>query len=206
MTTEPSLVVLAGGRSTRFGTEDKALAPLAGRPMLAHVVETLRPAVGPVVVNCRRDQRAAFDEAVGDRVRFAVDPVPDAGPVDGLRTGLRTVPTEYSLVVGCDMPRFDAPLAGRLREAAAGESGAAPVLDGRPEPLGVVYRVDDALEAVERTLARGDSRLGEVLARVDPVGVPAPPGALRDVNTPAALAALQTEGTLVLNPEQTNAD
>ena len=205
MTTEPSLVVLAGGRSTRFGTEDKALAPVDGRPMLTHVVESLRPATGDVVVNCRRDQRAAFADALGGLdVRFAVDPVPDAGPVDGLRTGLRSASTADALVVGCDLPRFDASLAGRLTEAAVGETGAAPVVDGRRAPLGVVYRVEDALEATERTLARGDSRLREVLSRVDPVGVPAPPTAHRDVDTPDALAALHHEhGPTV---DGTNAD
>jgi len=49
-----------------------------------------------------------------------------------------------------------------------------------------------------------------VLARVDPVEVSAPPAALRDVDTPEALAALRSErgvnaerGT---NTERTNAD
>ncbi len=201
-TSAPALLVLAGGRSTRFPDGDKALAPVDGRPMLAHVVDELRPVTGATVVNCRRDQRPEFTARLAD-ARFAVDPVPDAGPVDGLRTGLRTVPTEYALVVGCDMPRFDARLAERLSAAAAGESGAAPLVDGRRSPLGVVYRVSDALEAAERTLAHGDSRLREVLARVDPVGVPAPADATRDVNTLEALAALRAEGH---GPDGTNAD
>ena len=206
MTVAPSLslLVLAGGRSERFPAGDKALATVAGRPMLAHVVDSLRPVVGPTVVNCRRDQRAPFDEAVGGPVRFAVDPVPDAGPVDGLRTGLRTVPTEYALVVGCDMPRFDAALARRLHDAATDESGAAPAVDGRPAPLGVVYRVADALEAAERTLARGDDRLREVRSRVDPVTVPAQRSTLHDVDTPDALAALRSENRP--GADGTNAD
>ena len=35
-------VLLAGGRSERMGGGDKCLAPLAGRPLLAHAVERLR--------------------------------------------------------------------------------------------------------------------------------------------------------------------
>ena len=36
-------IVLAGGKSSRMGGGDKALLPLGGRPLLAHVVERLRP-------------------------------------------------------------------------------------------------------------------------------------------------------------------
>ncbi|MEK7840500.1 MAG: NTP transferase domain-containing protein, partial [Pseudomonadota bacterium] len=38
-------VILAGGRSSRLGGADKALQPLAGRSLLAHVIERLTPQV-----------------------------------------------------------------------------------------------------------------------------------------------------------------
>ena len=52
-------VVLAGGRSTRMGG-DKALAPLAGRPLVAHVAARLAPQVDALFLN-----------ANGDAARFA---------------------------------------------------------------------------------------------------------------------------------------
>ena len=36
-------VVLAGGQSRRMGGGDKCLRPLAGKPILAHIVERVRP-------------------------------------------------------------------------------------------------------------------------------------------------------------------
>ncbi len=53
-------VVLAGGQSRRMGGGDKCLRLLAGRPILAHVLERARPQVAALVLN-----------ANGDPARFA---------------------------------------------------------------------------------------------------------------------------------------
>lgn len=79
-------VLLAGGLSRRMGGGDKCLRDLAGKPMLAHVIERLRPQVGAMVLN-----------ANGDPARFAafgLDVVPDtiegfAGPLAGVLAGMR---------------------------------------------------------------------------------------------------------------------
>ena len=80
-------IVLAGGRSERFPTVDKALAPLDGEPLVHHAAATLAPVVDDLVVNCRRDQREAFAEALAEfDPAFAIDAVPDRGPlVDPVR-------------------------------------------------------------------------------------------------------------------------
>lgn len=57
-------IVIAGGRSRRFGGRDKALARLGDRPVVRHVVEALFPVVDEVIVNCRRDQRRAIESAL----------------------------------------------------------------------------------------------------------------------------------------------
>ena len=46
-------VVVAGGRSTRFGAPDKAVADLGGTPMIRRVADRIAPAVEELVVNCR---------------------------------------------------------------------------------------------------------------------------------------------------------
>ena len=53
-------VLLAGGLARRMGGGDKCLRPLAGKAILAHVVERVRPQVGPLMLN-----------ANGDPARFA---------------------------------------------------------------------------------------------------------------------------------------
>ena len=83
--TEVTGVVIAGGRSTRMGSRDKALIELAGRPMIGHVIDRMRPQVGRLTIN-----------ANGDPSRFAqfeLPVVPDTiedwpGPLAGLLAAL----------------------------------------------------------------------------------------------------------------------
>jgi molybdopterin-guanine dinucleotide biosynthesis protein A len=78
-------VLLAGGQSQRMGGGDKSLRLLAGKPILAHVIERARPQVDALALNANGDaQRFA---------RFGVPVVPDsvagfAGPLAGVLAGL----------------------------------------------------------------------------------------------------------------------
>lgn len=47
----PWVMILAGGASRRMGGTDKALLPLAGRPLIAHVRDRIEPQAGAVAVN-----------------------------------------------------------------------------------------------------------------------------------------------------------
>ncbi len=83
-------IILAGGRSQRMGGGDKCLRPLGGRPLLAHVIERLRPQVDRIALN-----------ANGDPARFAdfglpviADSVADfAGPLAGVLAGMQWAST-----------------------------------------------------------------------------------------------------------------
>jgi molybdopterin-guanine dinucleotide biosynthesis protein A len=78
-------LLLAGGLSRRMGGGDKTLRLLAGRPVLAHVIERIRPQVRRLCLN-----------ANGDPARFAafgLPVLPDsvegfAGPLAGVLAGL----------------------------------------------------------------------------------------------------------------------
>lgn len=192
-----SALILAGGRSTRFGTADKALAEVDGTPLLRRVADRVDAVVDEIVVNCRSDQRDRFESVLGGlEYRMAIDPVPDGGPVAGMRAGLRVVRGQAVAVVACDMPHVDPSLFERLFEVRNG--GAIPRSDGRLLPLHAVYDARSTRVAAERTLAAGSRRLDDVVARIDPVvvDVSARDGdgnPFVDVDTPADLAAVTSE-------------
>ncbi|MFB6173580.1 MAG: molybdenum cofactor guanylyltransferase [Halobacteriales archaeon] len=167
-------VIVAGGRSTRFGDADKAVADLAGTPMVRRVADRVAPAVDEVVVNCRADQRAAIADALDglDRpVSFALDPEPDLGPMAGIATGLDAVEGTYAAVVACDMPFVEASLLDYLFERAAGHDAAVPRPDEWYQTTQAVYHAEAMAEACERALADDERRIVAALSRLDSVTV-----------------------------------
>jgi molybdopterin-guanine dinucleotide biosynthesis protein A len=161
-------VILAGGRATRMGGGDKPLKPLAGRPMLAHVIERLRPQVDAMVLNANGDP-ARFAE-------FGLPVVPDAvenyaGPLAGVLAGMRwaaeALPQARSVVsVAGDTPFFPTDLVERLAACCAVEDdiiAMAASFDGVHPVFGLwPVRLADELEAF---LAEG--RTGKILAFAD---------------------------------------
>jgi molybdopterin-guanine dinucleotide biosynthesis protein A len=118
-------VILAGGLSTRMGGGDKPLLPLAGRPVLAHVIERLRPQVDRLIIN-----------ANGDPARFAsfrLPVIPDTlaghpGPLGGILAGLRHARDSEAgaiVTVAGDTPFLPHDLVPRLVAAAAGGAAVA---------------------------------------------------------------------------------
>ncbi|MFD1512928.1 molybdenum cofactor guanylyltransferase [Halomarina rubra] len=167
----PAAVILAGGRSTRFGETDKAVAPLAGVPMVRRVADRLEPVADTLVVNCRADQREAVAAAMADSplpVTYAVDPDPDEGPMAGIRTGLRAVDDEYAFVCACDMPFLDSGVVDLLVERAQGHDAAVPKLDdGWYQTTHAVYRADAMADACDRALARDAHKILAPLEELD---------------------------------------
>jgi molybdopterin-guanine dinucleotide biosynthesis protein A len=171
----PTGVIIAGGRSTRFGEEDKAVADLAGTPMIRRVADRTAGVVDSLVVNCREDQvdpiREATDGYEHD-VAFAVDPDPNQGPMAGIRNGLRAVDTEYALVVACDMPFVDPAVASYLLDRADGHDAAVAQLDDEwYQTTQAVYRAEPMVDACDEALAAGKHKIIEPLFELDYVAV-----------------------------------
>jgi molybdopterin-guanine dinucleotide biosynthesis protein A len=193
-------VVIAGGRSTRFGEDDKAVADLAGTPMIRRVADRIADAVDELVVNCRAEQTPRLREAMAGyplSVTYAEDDEPDRGPLAGIRNGLRAASGDMSFVVACDVPFVDPDLVGYLFERAADHDAAVPRLDdGWYETTHAVYRTGPMRRACDAALAGDDGRILAAVERLDAVTVPheevervSSADTFENVNTRAELAA-----------------
>lgn len=120
----PLGVILAGGQATRMGGGDKGLRLVAGKPLLAHVIDRLVPQVERVILNANGAPERFADFALP----VVADSLPDwPGPLAGVLAGLDWAAArgaEAIVSVAADTPFFPQDLVARL-EQAAGPSGLA---------------------------------------------------------------------------------
>ncbi len=168
-------VVLAGGFSTRFGEDDKAVARLDGSPLISHVVDSVSDVetVETVIINTRPGQTSEVSESlrsdsvVDDTcIEFAEDDEPGLGPVGGVITGMGKAESEYVVVVACDMPLLSSGLVDYVLDLAqqTGDDAVVPSVDGWLQTTHAVYRRSPTLEACEAALSESTSE-GEASMR-----------------------------------------
>jgi molybdopterin-guanine dinucleotide biosynthesis protein A len=133
-------ILLAGGKSSRMGGGDKCLLPLAGRPILAHVIERLKPQVAELIVSANGDPArfSAFGlPVVGDRVGGYAGPL--AGTLAGLEWARTNRPeSRFAITAASDTPFLPADLVDRLRSA-SGEGEANLVVARSAEGMHPVF-------------------------------------------------------------------
>lgn len=172
--------VLAGGRSSRFGS-DKALARLPdGRTLLDHAIASLSPHVATMVV-CGR----SHDGITG----LADRPAADLGPLGGLNAALHHALErgfDAVLTTGCDMPVYPATLAAALTGAGSAILRDQPLLGHWPATLAPLLDVHLA--------ARNNRSIFGWLDRVQARIVELPGLVLPNINRPEDLAAFGQDG------------
>jgi molybdopterin-guanine dinucleotide biosynthesis protein A len=167
-------IVLAGGRSSRFGS-DKLAAELDGRPLLHHAIEAVAAVAPEVIVVAAPGVEPPIPVALETRVRVVHDPQPFGGPLVGLMAALSVVERSIVLVVGGDMPQLVPAVLSRL-VATVGPDRRAVLLEvpGRLQPLPMALDVAAALAARMAILDRGGRSLRELLRELGAVSIPAP--------------------------------
>jgi molybdopterin-guanine dinucleotide biosynthesis protein A len=159
MAGQPAIVaVLAGGGGTRIGGQ-KALASLAGRPLIEYVLGSARDAELETYVVAKRD--SALPPAAEPLIGEPDEPRhPLCGVLAALDFAAAQLPARDVLVVPCDMPLLSAAL---LRLLAGLEGAVVLELDGTMQPLPARLRTSDAA-SLREALARGSSLRTALLA------------------------------------------
>lgn len=167
-------LIMAGGRSTRFGS-DKLAASVSGRtPLLAYTLARVAPWFAEtVVVHGQGGPPPGLERGPGAQpppVRFAADYLPGGGPLVGLISGLSACRTEWAFVLAADMPFVERALVDLLWKYASETDDADVVVPVTPrgiEPLCAFYR--RSVKGAARTAA--DARKRRVIAFFDEVRV-----------------------------------
>lgn len=183
-------VILAGGKNSRMGGQDKAFLCVDGETVFARTLAVLRQCFRQVVVVSNAPEKYR-----GFAVAVTGDELPGLGPLGGLHAGLGLVATPYVFVAACDMPflrpepiRF---LLSRLKD----QEAIVPCWAGDVEPLHAIYATH-LRQRIRGLVAEGRVAIRDLLARIRVEYVPesalkritGAEESFRNVNTPEEAA------------------
>jgi molybdopterin-guanine dinucleotide biosynthesis protein A len=149
-------VVLAGGKASRMGGQDKGLLLLNGKPLWKHVADTLAPQVASVVISANRNLET-YQKSGLPVIQDSLANYP--GPLAGMLSVMQQCSdSEWFLFCPCDTPHIPHTLIQDLQN----DRRDAPVVwvhDGeRDHPtIALIHR--RVIPALEAYLARGERRV-----------------------------------------------
>jgi molybdenum cofactor guanylyltransferase len=189
-----NLIVLAGGKSSRFG-HDKARAQVKGQTLLELVVSRVAALFDRVILVVHEDSdifSSAGYEVVKDKYK-------GIGPLGGLHAGLSASDSQYNFVIACDMPCIPLSLIRHMMTL-VGDDVVVPRKGDLVEPLCAIYK-KSIIPVIERHIEEERYRIQDVFPLVnvhyidedqikqcDPWG-----DAFCNINTPRDLRGLQND-------------
>ncbi len=155
-----SAIILAGGRSSRFGETDKSLLRIGNKTMLECIIDNLSGIVDEIIIVVSEVEQGERIISTLGRASIAYDSIVGFGPIAGILAGMKGAKSEYVATVACDMPFVNPDVVGLLFSLAEGYDAAVPRWsDGKFEPLHAVYRRENMILIMREAVQRGENAI-----------------------------------------------
>lgn len=140
--------VLAGGKSQRMKT-DKAFLQIGGETFLTRAVKTLSSTCKNRVKIVLNKTQTSFIKRFPNQIPYIFDVYENRGALGGIHAALSDCQSGWAIILAVDLQLVtDEAIENLARIAFESKDFAAVVpiqMDGRPQPLCAVYRVEDCL-------------------------------------------------------------
>lgn len=148
-------VILAGGRGSRMGGEDKGLMLWQNQPLYQHVLQRLQPQVTTVWINANRNIEV-YQQSGLPVISDTLAAFP--GPLAGMLAALQQAETEWVVFTSCDTPLLPDNLVQNLWQHKGKASAVWARTEERDHPtLALLHR--RIAGSLQRYLAGGDRKL-----------------------------------------------
>lgn len=153
-----SALILAGGKGSRMGYQEKALIDINGKPLIAFVIESMAKVVDNVIISVRDREQGELLKFHLPGCMFAYDAYKNMGPLAGILSGLLACEDEYCFIAACDMPFINGKIVRMLFRKSEDYDAAIPRWeDGFLEPLHAVYRCKPMIRETEKAIESGET-------------------------------------------------
>ena len=133
--TDITMVILAGGKSSRMG-EDKGLLHVNGKAMVQHLVELSKSLILKAVIISNNNEYKTFG------IPVYADQYKELGPLGGIHAGFKNTNDSRILVLSCDTPFINEAVVEKLLEASHSHDITVPRHGKKTHPLIGIYSRD----------------------------------------------------------------
>lgn len=149
-----SCIILAGGQGKRVHGQDKGLVLYKNKPLIEHVIATVKNQCGDIVISANRNIPAYKQFAS----KIISDTSPTyRGPLAGIAASLPHCKHQNVLVVACDMPALPATLVERLASDRQDNSICIATVDKRHQLAMIINK--NLLPSIQRCLDNDQLKL-----------------------------------------------
>lgn len=127
--------------------KDKGSLILNGKPMVLHVLDTVKDIADEIILVLRdQEQIEKYKHILKEEntsIKIMTDEIKDMGPLIGILTGLSQISSEYAQVLPCDSPFISKEFVLKMFEIAENKEfdAVVPIWDeGHVEPLHSIYK------------------------------------------------------------------
>jgi molybdenum cofactor guanylyltransferase len=153
-------VLLAGGKSSRMGTNKALLRFASGETVVERIISRIRPLCSELLIVTNTPAEYEF---LG--LPQFPDAYPGASSLGGIYTGLLHSATERALVLSCDLPLVNPELLEHLLALPFDYDLLVPFIAGRQQPLHAIY-ARTCLPVIQAQIEAGDLKIVRLLDRL----------------------------------------
>ncbi|RPH32631.1 MAG: molybdenum cofactor guanylyltransferase [Bacteroidales bacterium] len=151
-------IILAGGKSSRMGGEDKSLLPINDEPLIQSITKQLSEHFDEVIIGANDAEKYNFLN-----LRIIPDIERGKGPLMGIYSCLKASKSDVNFITACDIPVMNLSLIHSMINLSSNTDIVMPLSkENEQEPLFAVYRKRVA-EKAERILQENGRRIIDLL-------------------------------------------
>ncbi|AIF43620.1 molybdenum cofactor guanylyltransferase [Virgibacillus sp. SK37] len=153
-------IILAGGKSSRMGT-NKSLLPLGGKTSIEHIFSEMSSFTDEItiVANDPTLYRFLNTDIVADRYT-------GKGPLAGIESAMYYKKADLYFVAACDMPFVNKNVYGWLQKQISHHSASVPIFNEKIHPLAGVYK-REVLPKIQEQLVQNNLRVKSFFEHID---------------------------------------
>ncbi|MFH1729970.1 MAG: molybdenum cofactor guanylyltransferase [Pseudomonadota bacterium] len=150
-------IILAGGKSSRYGT-DKSFLEVNGKSLIKTTTEILNPLFNEIIISSNKPEKFYFSN-----IKIVQDLKKDCGPLMGIYSCLQKTSNDINFIIATDIPKINLKVIDKLMSFSHDYEIVVPVNNGQYEPLFAIYNTS-ILKTIESLISKDKRKISNLFS------------------------------------------